>query len=121
MKKSKKCIVVFKQSGHWTQLFLKKGFGHCFCFIQEGDYFLQYEKVKLGIVCNQIKLTLEELLKSQDIEGYTKRVVDFELEKFVHSDYLVLNCVSLVKHALDIKSWFVLTPYQLFKYLNLPR
>lgn len=111
--------LVFKHSEHWSQFFLKKGFGHCYIVMKDKFEWYVLDPKSYGINVQILGYSLKDdvprILKKQGhkvIKIITKNTDKqyFKLPRFV-------TCITLVKYFMGIKI-FSLTPYQLFKKLR---
>lgn len=111
--------LIFKHSEHWSQTFLKKGFGHCYVVTRDKFEWYVLDPKSYGINVQILGYPLSDdvprILKNRGhkvikliIKNTDKQY--FRLPRFV-------TCITLVKYFMCIKV-FALTPYQLFKQLR---
>lgn len=112
-------IAVFHDDGggHCLAQFLKKGFRHVFCAIPAGDYWIVIDG-QAGLPFIKVVAGTEyDLAEFYRGEGYC--VVEVTtLRKPPNMPFVLSNCVGVMKVVLSIRAPFVVTPYQLFKYLR---
>ena len=109
---------------HWVHRFLKKGFYHCYCFRQIGDYIYyanpttsnidtkNYQGTSIADLVGELSAKADEPLKVLKF----KYPFDFKNRMF-NTWNLVPTCVNVVKMFLGIRAR-AQTPYQLYKYLK---
>jgi|TARA_R100001224_G_C4022408_1_gene149784 hypothetical protein len=95
--------------GHWWSRFLNKEIRHCFIVKPENGAYMvvsrQHDKVELAIWKNLII-------------GKSYRLLKFEQRPPVKSLFMLNTCTGLAKQLLGIDNPFILTPYQLYKYVR---
>lgn len=99
---------------------LKKGFRHCFAAIRNGSRWIICDSLK-----NRIEFSLLDLPPDFDLggfyhsRGYTV-MIGRSAEKKKLPSFIpeILTCVTVVKRVLCIRSFWTLTPWQLFCFLN---
>lgn len=100
----------------WWMKFLKKGFYHCFVVLGNG-----FEWILIDPLAH---FTDTIILKNVDVKGYlsskgyklvtaTPQIPAYSKPKFAFH-----TCVENVKRLLGIKNPYILTPYQLFCFLD---
>jgi len=103
----------------WIHI-LKPGFRHCFVLINDGEGWL----------------SLDPMLHHMDMKAHREVSNDFDLPEWLRGRGLtvipaklnrlkqvpapveLMTCVSIIKRILGIHNIFIITPYQLYKYLN---
>lgn len=117
---SRRAVVTFKDAvgrPHWLAPLLKKGFRHCGVAVEAGDYWVFVDP---NPDCIRFRVPA---LKDFDIAGYF-RDQGFSTVEYISSGVevrvplAVSNCVGVVKTVLGIRRFFIITPYQLYKYLR---
>lgn len=110
--------VVFTHSDDILLKFLKNGFKHCDLLVVTKDrYKHKYLSISFdsfGINIEEVSRKIAKIMLSTNQYRFVKKSSKFELKSCVH----LLTCVSFVKMYLKIKSFFVFTPYQLYKKLG---
>lgn len=100
----------------WWMRFLKKGYYHCFVILGNG-----YEWILIDSLAH---FTDAIILKNIDIKtafhakGYTLIRTTPMIPKPSGAILMPYTCVETTKRFLGIKNRFILTPYQLFKFLS---
>lgn len=117
----KECWVVFKHSTHWSQRFLKSGFGHCYVLTKDKYCWYTVDPrthgLQMQILGCPVTDDVPRMLKN---DGNTVvRVMSYDIRKHrLHFRFpCLVNCVTLVKYILGIKAT-AFTPYQLYKKLK---
>lgn len=116
-----KALVVWHGHGnHPLDKLLKNGFKHCFVVVQAGDYWIQIDgragRPVVELLCYS-SYDLETFYREQ--EGYTVVATEQSSQAPIWP-FLTANCVGLVKGILCIGRPFLLTPWQLYRYLTRP-
>jgi hypothetical protein len=116
-KAAKRRWVVFHNNGdHPLDSFLKKGFKHCFCLIDDGTYIVMIDGL-MGRPLIQViagsDYDIEEFYVKQ---GYT--VVETTRGGPPNIPLILSNCVGLVKALIGINELTAFTPYQLYRRLT---
>ena len=117
---SRRAVVVFKNAvgqEHWLAPLLKDGFTHCGVAVEAEDYWVFVDP---NPDCIRFRVPA---LKNFDIAKYFQdqgfAVVELETTGAeVKVPLVVSNCVGVVKTVLGIRKPFIITPYQLYKYLR---
>lgn len=99
----------------WWMHFLKKGFYHCFIILGNGYHWILIDS--LSHFTDAIILKNVDIPKSLNDLGY--RVICCTTAEPARSKAFLMpfTCVETVKRFLGIKNRFILTPYQLYKFL----
>ncbi len=111
--------VVFCPSVNFRFLFfLKKDFKHCFLFF--GD---NYQTFVLDPIINKIEVgfspvSVFNLKKYFEVNGMKVLKVEKQYKPKRKIGFGVFTCVEVVKRVLGINSFKIITPFQLYKYLN---
>lgn len=109
-------IVIFHGEGkHCLNWLLKSGFQHCAVVLESGDNYIFIDP-KNGLP--QIQVVSESELNDRlgDPAFITLTV---ETEEFkTEGPFMLNNCVGLVKKIIGISDPFIITPYQLWRHLN---
>ena len=113
-------IVFTGKTELWWLRFLKKGYRHCFAVLNDGQRWL----------------SVDPLSPYTDIEIYHHIEADFNLPQWLRDqDYIVVqshinkaqqkpapfmiyNCVEAMKRLLGLHCRWIVTPWQLYRYLN---
>ena len=116
----KKTWVVFSGNSELKILrFLKKGFQHCFVVFNDGDHWITFDPLShyTEIVVQKLPLSfdLTEWLTSQ---GHKILPATPNHRKLKPAPLMPFTCVEAVKRILGIHSRFIITPYQLYKFIN---
>ena len=108
----------------WDKLFTRPQFRHCWAFARlTGDRFIAVDSMSGGL---QIREYHNDILQDH---GFAD-LIDFCLSEgdlvipangVQNQDYIArlspMTCVEVVKHLLGIDNIFILTPYQLYRYI----
>jgi hypothetical protein len=115
---SKLYYVIFKPIGvkRWWAKFLYKPFGHVFIATKtEMGHFWIVSDCKGGNI-------FTELVPTQDLRELFPRMVIIPFQSITHKEphfrFFHINCVEIVKLVLGIRSWRIITPYQLYKHIE---
>ena len=108
-----KAFVIFHDKGfHILSFLLKQGFKHCAVVIESGEQWILIDP-KAGLP--QVQTVSEEEIN--ELIDYTIIATTCRDVK-IEGPFLLNNCVGLVKKLLGISNPFILTPHQLWRYLN---
>ena len=117
----RRAVVAFKNAvgprQHWLAPLLKDGFRHCGVAVEAGDYWVFVDP---NPDCIRFRVPA---LKDFDIGKYF-RDQGFHTVEYVSTGVevrvplAVSNCVGVVKTVLGIRKPFIITPYQLYRYLR---
>lgn len=113
-----RALVVWHGHGsHLLDRFLKLGFKHCFVAVETDGYWITLDG-RAGLAVVEIACEAAcDLAAFYRGEGFT--VVETEQRARVPLTIFVpYNCVGLVKAVLAIGAPWVITPYQLYRYLT---
>lgn len=108
--------VVFTETDLWFLKGLKRGYRHCAVFVQCGDSFVFMDPRLTGVdirVCAGAS-SVYDLAGLKDTTVQAARIIQRTDRQIVPA---IFTCVTIVKRVLGIKAWWVLTPYQLNKYI----
>jgi len=109
---SSKIYVVFEDDcNQWWSRFLKKGIKHCYVVKPTEKDFIIYGKNDNGVDL----FTVEDLKSIIDKIYTIKSYVPVQRKR---SLFMLNTCVGYTKQMLGINNPFILTPYQLLKYLR---
>lgn len=106
-------VVFIDQHGHWLGPVLKKGFRHCFCAVLADGYWIEINGSRDGTVIKVIAGSDFDLKEYYESRGC--RVLSVERGGALKLPLVLSNCVGIVKAALGLGHFGVLTPYQLYK------
>ena len=97
--------------------FLKRGFRHCFVLLHDGKHWIAMDPLS-----NVMEVSIPDIPSSFDLprwfqtQGYT--VQRYNIQAYDKAMLpSVMSCVDVVKRVLGIHAPFILTPWQLYKYL----
>ena len=109
-------VVFHDHGGHWLDFLLKRGFKHCFCVVQDGDYMIRIDglnsKPKIDVVAG----SSFDLRGFYAKEGFT--VIEVEEGTPMKMPFTLNNCVGMVKTVLGIRAFGAVTPFQLYRRLS---
>lgn len=100
----------------WLRI-LKPGFRHCYVLFNDGDRWISIDPLS-----NYTDINVHSLPSDFDLPGWLldrgHTVVSAPiLRPYKQAPWMLFTCVEAVKRALGIHKRFVLTPYQLYRYL----
>lgn len=93
---------------HWWSKFLHDSIKHCYVIKPDNGRWLRHERVKEGY-----HIYTGELFS---INGII--VVKYRAKPCKRGLFMLNTCVGHVKQILGINAWWILTPYQLYRYLE---
>tara|TARA_B100001179_G_C18564594_1_gene392178 strand:+ start:564 stop:986 length:423 start_codon:yes stop_codon:yes gene_type:complete len=119
-KTSERMWVVF--SGH-SELkilhFLKKGFRHCFVVLNDGKNWITFDPLS-----HHTEIVVQKLPFSFDLIGWLT-AKDYKIlpanpnyKRTKPAPLMLFTCVEAVKRVLGIHDRYIITPYQLYKFLK---
>jgi len=120
-RKITRAIVVFVDETECFHLrWLKRGFRHCFAAIRHQDHWIICDPLKNRIEFLAIKIPSDVNLCHFYYErGHTVLISDVILTD--HNRWIcpeILTCVGIVKKIIGFRSFWIMTPWQLFQALN---
>jgi hypothetical protein len=106
-----------RQPGLWWQKFLKKGYKHVFAVRYDGFFWIKMD-LTIGYLDIEVlpihdRATISTVLKGQNVNY---QYVEAWRKPRYRSIFAPWSCVEAMKAMLGIRAWWVLTPYQLYKY-----
>lgn len=114
-------FVCFKSTEHkhWIQRFLKKEFTHCYAFKESpgGQFLILVEPMRSHLDIDILPKNDENLSIMKKCNKMVRVIVKYDLKKD-RGHFCRFNCVEVVKSLIGIKSFFIFTPYQLYKELS---
>ena len=113
----RRAVVVFNDSQwHWLSPLLKRGFGHCAVVVESNGFWVVVSPCPDNIRFTVLAKTDFDVAKYFRDAGFT--VVEVVCHGNENKTPLSLsNCVGAVKAVLGIRKAFIITPYQLYKYI----
>jgi len=107
-----------RSSLHFWDVFTSKGFRHCSAIWWDGFNWISMDhiacNIEVGIMPYGKKDDVVQILKD---EGFiVQKVKQSDNERFIFRGWM--TCVTVVKHLLGIRAAWVVTPKQLFNYLE---
>ena len=104
--------VVFTQDdGHWWSRFLHESIKHCFVIKPNGQDYIVHGRTTS-------KFDLFTVTDKNVILSEPFRLMGYKQKSPVRSLLMLNTCVGHTKQLLGIKNPFILTPYQLYRYLR---
>ncbi len=104
----------------WIKWFLKKGFRHCYAILNDGSKWITCDPLahKTEIAVHHQLPADFDLPKWLSNRGL--KVVPIPTTEFKHKPLppAFFTCVEAVKRLAGVRKMRILTPYQLFKYLE---
>ena len=100
--------------------FLKKGFRHCFVVMQTENGWITIDPLYLNIDINHYRDKQKNIFLPQWFEQQGYKVVQAIINKptkrkIYFSPY---SCVEVIKKIIGLNNFFIMTPWQLYKYLK---
>jgi hypothetical protein len=113
-------LVVFHDHGnHWLDALLAPGFKHCFCAIaDERGYWISVDGRMGRPVIRCEAATDYDLETFYTDQGFTVVRVPEWARGSIRTPLVFSNCVGMVKAALGINAFGVITPRQLYRKLH---
>jgi hypothetical protein len=100
----------------WLRI-LKRGFRHCMVVFHDGKHWLCIDPLSHMMDMRVIDGERYDMPKIMAAQGHTVLKTQCRApQKIAPPD--ILSCVSIVKRILGIHSFFILTPWQLYKHLK---
>lgn len=111
-----KARVIFKSTDQWFQCFLMNGFGHVAVELQSEEGSILIDSNDCNTFVYQYKKKMQEssafLNNSTTVNTFVNTT---QVKKWIPSFF---TCVTIVKSVLGIDERWIVTPYQLYKYLE---
>lgn len=113
-------VVFHNDGGYFFSRWLREGFRHCFVIVESGAYLVKID-------AEQGTPTHDVIGTSYDGAWYVQKYIDMGWtvhvlladRRMMRLPYaMVGSCVGMVKAILSIDAWWVLTPWQLHRYLE---
>lgn len=120
MPQKMRAFVAFSGDVDWTPLrLLKDGFRHCFLLLNDGDNWIAFEpllhRTNLFVLPTPPDFDLPNFLSAQSVSIVEAKIAaQCEPKNFL----TIMSCVSQVKRVLGIQARSIVTPYQLYKFLQ---
>ncbi len=113
-------LVVFSgQTDVWWLKFLRREFRHCFVFVRMGERW-----VAIDPMLHHWDVSLPDIETSFDLKAWLEdqgyRVIETKIliPERRYFPPLFLSCVEVVKRIIGLQKPYILTPYQLYRYLK---
>lgn len=117
---NEKILVVFSDNTDlWWLKWLKRGFRHCFVVMRLGGQW-----VAIDPMAHHLQITVPQLPTDFDLKNWFcdqgLRVIESRPAPALMRCYppIFLSCVELVKRILGLRKPLIVTPAQLYRYLN---
>lgn len=115
-----KALVVFSGETDiaWLRL-LKPGFRHCFVILKTPDRWISIDPL-----AHMTRIGLPDVEADFDMGGYLRgegmRVIETNLRDAppAIAPPMLCTCVEIVKRIIGIQQWGVITPWQLYRFLQ---
>ncbi len=104
----------------WYLKFLNKEFRHCFIILDDVNHWITIDPLSSS---TEIEV-INKKDYSQDLPSWFQEIgfklveTKFYIPSAKSLPLRLLNCVEIAKNIIGIQNFFILTPYQLFKFLN---
>ncbi len=116
----RKVWVVFTNQSELPYLrFFKKNFRHCFVIINDGQNWISIDPM-----ANYMDIVIHHLSRDFDLpkwlssRGHRVIPASFNLDIKRPAPWMIFTCVEACKRVLGIHKRFIITPWQLYKYLQ---
>jgi hypothetical protein len=118
--RARRALVVFTSGPRpWWLAGLSRDFGHCFVLLDQGDRWILLESLLHVLECRILgRASAEDLAAFYARQGFIVLAVPIETPLRRLAPILPLTCVEVVKRAIGLHSWRIITPFQLFHYLK---
>lgn len=99
--------------------FLKPGFRHCFVLLNDGNCWISIDPMS-----HYTEILVHQVKPDFDLPGWLEkrghRIVSTAInhQKTVPAPFGIFSCVEAVKRILGIHALFIITPWQLYRYLT---
>lgn len=104
----------------WLRFILRAGFRHCFVLLHDGRYWISVDPLA-AYTDIQIHDGLEQgfcLSAWLAQNGYQVVKADLDRGQKTQAPLSFVSCVEVVKRVLGLRHRFIVTPYQLYKFLK---
>lgn len=116
--------IFFRKGKHCWQHLLKPGYGHIFIIARDDYNWVLIDPLfsflSIKILNYNIKENVVEKIKSgyEVSDCFYIKLKDVPYKShFKLNIFNPINCVGAIKYYLGIKKWYIITPYQLVRYL----
>lgn len=104
----------------WLKL-LRYGFRHCFVILHDGEKWLSIDPL-----AHRMQIQVHHVPSDFDLPRWLEERGHIAIRAKIHdepkmSPIMPLTCVEVVKRVLGVRNRFVLTPWQLYRYLRAER
>lgn len=119
----KVAVIFSKKMGkrRWWNIFTGREFSHCWVVYEFGKKVVVLDPLIWGILINVHGVSLDEYMKEMQQHPLFKASCLLNIE-YQPRDAVcyrgIYSCVSIVKAALGIEKWNIITPRQLYLYLK---
>ena len=112
-------LVYEDKEPHWWSYFFKSGYKHVSAVIFDGLFWIKMDftlgYTDIDVLCYDWHDTIKDVTRDQDM--ITQYVEAWRKPRYrVRSIFAPWTCVEAMKSLLGIRAWWVITPYQLYKY-----
>lgn len=115
----KNLYIVFCEGRRWWWLPLAKGFSHCYVIRDCGDTWVKCQPYSgftdVSVWSKAIFPKVTDLLAEPSLVIPYETQADYDT---IRGRLCWFNCVEVVKSFMGLKSFFIFTPYQLYRYLQ---
>ncbi len=102
---------------HWARLFTRDGYRHVVALSEEGEGTLVVQTLSNRLELRWLKIPLGRLVRRMMAEGFWFLAYETEIMARMMWPGL-MTCVEVVKAVVGVRSPFVLTVYQLYRWLR---
>ncbi len=113
-------IVFTGKNSLWYLRFLKSNFRHCFILIEDKNHWITVDPLSSHTEIEIIaKTTTQSLTAFFEKSGFQVVQAKFYNHHSKSAPLAFVNCVEVAKRILGIHKIKIITPYQLYKFLNI--
>ena len=99
----------------WWSKFLKKGYKHVLAVKFDGIFWIKMDYTLGWTDCDVLLYDNKDTIKDV-AKGYKTQYVEVWRRQRYRRLFAPHSCVEMMKSLLGIRAWWILTPYQLYKY-----
>lgn len=112
-------LIYEDRESHWWSHFFKKGYKHVFALRFDGFFWIKMDFLMgwtdFGVVPYHDCATIKDITNGRNV--IVQYVEAWRKPRYrVRLLFAPWTCVEAMKSLLGIRAWWVITPYQLFKY-----
>lgn len=115
-----KAYIVFTPDADlWWLRFLKRGYRHCFALLNNGKQWISIDPLSphMDITVHDVPYDYD-LPAWLDKQGHKVLAAPYQRHSRKPAPWALFSCVEVVKRVLGIRSVRVITPYQLYRFVE---